>query len=81
MSPAAGGESVAIRASALSRAFGEFTAVDRLDLAVTRGELFSLLGPNGAGKTTTIGMLCCLLLPSSGTPTIMGMTSGSTPCR
>ncbi len=56
----------------MSRTFGQFTAVDGVDLSVTRGELFSLLGPNGAGKTTTIRMLCCLLRPSSGTATIMG---------
>ncbi len=72
MSPATGGEPVAIRASAISRTFGRLTAVDGVDLSVTRGELFSLLGPNGAGKTTTIGMLCCLLRPTSGTATIMG---------
>ncbi len=72
MSSGTSGESVAIRTKALSRTFGEFTAVDGVDLSVTRGELFSLLGPNGAGKTTTIRMLCCLIRPSSGTATIMG---------
>ena len=72
MSPAASDPSAAVRASALSRAFGPLTAVDGVDLEVTTGELFSLLGPNGAGKTTTIRMLCCLLRPSSGTATVMG---------
>ena len=62
----------AIQVSGLSRTFGEFTAVDRVDLSVEAGELFSLLGPNGAGKTTAIRMLCCLLRPSGGTATIMG---------
>ena len=62
----------AIQVSGLSRTFGEFTAVDRVDLSVEAGELFSLLGPNGAGKTTVIRMLCCLLRPSGGTATIMG---------
>jgi len=62
----------AITASALTRAFGEFVAVDGIDLVVNSGELFALLGPNGAGKTTTIKMLCCLLRPTSGTASILG---------
>jgi len=56
----------------ISRRFGNFVAVDGIDLSIKEGELFSLLGPNGAGKTTTIKMLCCLLRPSSGTAEIMG---------
>ena len=63
---------IAIRASGLTRQFGEFVAVDGIDLAVEHGELFSLLGTNGAGKTTTIKMLSCLLRPSGGTATILG---------
>ena len=63
---------LAIRASGLTRRFGEFVAVDGIDLAVEQGELFSLLGTNGAGKTTTIKMLSCLLRPSGGTATILG---------
>ncbi len=62
----------AIQTSNISRKFGDFIAVDGIDLSINRGELFALLGPNGAGKTTTIKMLCCLLRPSSGTATIMG---------
>lgn len=62
----------AIQASGLTRRFGDFVAVDGIDLAVARGELFSLLGTNGAGKTTTIKMLSCLLRPSDGTATILG---------
>jgi len=62
----------AIEAHGLSKTFGEFVAVDGVDLSVGQGELFALLGPNGAGKTTTIRMLCCLLRPTSGTATIMG---------
>ncbi len=62
----------AIETSAISRSFGDFVAVDGIDLSVAPGELFSLLGPNGAGKTTTIRMLCCLLRPTSGTAAIMG---------
>ncbi len=63
---------IAIQTLRITRKFGNFIAVDGVDLSIKEGELFSLLGPNGAGKTTTIKMLCCLLRPSSGTATIMG---------
>lgn len=63
---------LAISASTLTKEYGDFVAVDSIDLAVERGELFALLGPNGAGKTTTIKMLCCLLRPTRGTATVMG---------
>jgi ABC-2 type transport system ATP-binding protein len=69
----------AIRASGLAKTFGDVVAVDGVDLAVERGELFSLLGPNGAGKTTTIKMLCCLLRPTGGTATVMGHDIRSDP--
>lgn len=62
----------AIEAKGLSRTYGDFTAVDGIDLTVDRGELFALLGPNGAGKTTTIKMLCSLLRLTSGTARVMG---------
>ena len=48
------------------------TAVDGVSFNVRDGELFGLLGPNGAGKTTTVKMLTTLLIPSSGTATILG---------
>ncbi|MBT3363783.1 MAG: ATP-binding cassette domain-containing protein [Chloroflexi bacterium] len=63
---------IAIQTSNISRNFGDFIAVNGIDLSINKGELFALLGPNGAGKTTTIKMLCCLLRPTSGTATIMG---------
>ena len=50
----------------LTKKFGDFTAVDHLDLTINTGEFFGLLGPNGAGKTTTISMLSTVLLPSEG---------------
>jgi len=50
----------------LTKRFGDFTAVDHLDLKIETGEFFGLLGPNGAGKTTTISMLSTVLLPSEG---------------
>jgi ABC-2 type transport system ATP-binding protein len=52
--------------------FGNFTAVDRLDLKVKEGELYGLLGPNGAGKTTAVKVLCGLLKQSAGTVRVLG---------
>jgi len=63
---------LAIQTLNLSRKFGDLVAVNGIDLAIKKGELFALLGPNGAGKTTTINMLCCLLKPTGGTARIMG---------
>jgi ABC-2 type transport system ATP-binding protein len=64
--------SPAICTEALSRSFGDFCALDALDLDVKRGTLFALLGPNGAGKSTTIKILTTLLAPSSGRGTLAG---------
>lgn len=50
----------------LTKKFGDFTAVDHLNLTIDTGEFFGLLGPNGAGKTTTISMISTVLLPNSG---------------
>jgi len=52
--------------------FGDITAVDKLNLQVRQGELFSLLGPNGAGKTTTINILNGILKPTKGTAIVEG---------
>lgn len=62
----------AIRTTGLRKAFGDLVAVDGLDLAVGRGELFGLLGPNGSGKTTTIRILCGLIAPTAGDATVAG---------
>ena len=51
----------------------DFKAVDNLNLAVGRGEIFGLLGPNGAGKTTTVGMLTTRVIPSSGRASVGGI--------
>jgi ABC-2 type transport system ATP-binding protein len=62
----------AIQTTNLTKKFGDFIAVDGLNLSVQEGELFALLGVNGAGKTTTIKMLSCLSKPTSGDATLMG---------
>ncbi len=56
----------AIKANELVKRYKNLTAVNKLNLEIQQGELFSLLGVNGAGKTTTIKMLTCLTKPSSG---------------
>lgn len=56
----------AVKTIGLTKTYKELTAVDRLDLTIPQGELFSLLGVNGVGKTTTIKMLCCLTRPTAG---------------
>ena len=56
----------------LGKRFGDFVAVDRINLAIRRGEVFGFLGPNGAGKSTTIRMLCGLLRPTEGRATVAG---------
>jgi ABC-2 type transport system ATP-binding protein len=60
----------------LTKIFGNFTAVENLNLTVQSGEIFVLLGPNGAGKTTTVRMLACLIAPTSGTATVAGFRVG-----
>jgi ABC-2 type transport system ATP-binding protein len=61
----------------LSKRYGAFLAVDALDLAVGRGEVFGFLGPNGAGKTTTIRMLMGILVPTAGSAHIEGRSCQS----
>ena len=62
----------AVEIENLVKRFGDFVAVDKLNLAVRTGEVFGFLGPNGAGKSTTIRMLCGLLTPDSGEGTCLG---------
>jgi ABC-2 type transport system ATP-binding protein len=66
-------ERVSVECREVSRRFGTFAAVDRVDLSVRHGEIFGLLGPNGAGKTTLIKMMCGLLEPTAGTILIGGV--------
>jgi len=68
-----------VTARALTRTFGNFTAVDSIDFDVSRGEIFGFLGPNGAGKTTTVRILCCLLRPSSGECLVDGINVRKNP--
>jgi ABC-2 type transport system ATP-binding protein len=65
--------SVSVETHDLTRRFGGFTAVDRVSITVSRGEVFGFLGANGADKTTVIRMLCGLLRPTSGQATVAGL--------
>jgi lipooligosaccharide transport system ATP-binding protein len=62
-----------IRARGLVKRFGDFTAVDGIDVDVWKGEAFGFLGPNGAGKSSTMRMVGCVSPPSSGELSILGM--------
>jgi ABC-2 type transport system ATP-binding protein len=68
-----------IEAIGLVKRYKSTTAVDKLDLKIHGGELFSLLGVNGAGKTTTIKMLSCLTMPTSGDAIIGGYSITQNP--
>ena len=62
----------AVDVQALTKRFGDFTAVNEISFAVKPGEIFGLLGPNGAGKSTLIRMLTTLMAPTSGSATVGG---------
>ena len=64
---------VVVRADGLSRAFGDFVAVDRVSFEVSRGEIFGFLGPNGAGKTTAMRMITGFLEPDGGSIAFLSM--------
>ncbi len=70
-----------LQTRALRKEYGALVAVESLDLAIPRGEVFGLLGPNGAGKTTAILMLVTLLKPTSGSATIDGHDVVREPAR
>ena len=63
----------AVETQDLTRTFGDFIAVDKLTISIKEGSIYGFLGPNGSGKSTTIKMLCGLLMPSSGSGTILGL--------
>jgi ABC-2 type transport system ATP-binding protein len=62
-----------IQTRGLTKRFGDFTAVDHVDLAVERGHIFAFLGANGSGKSTTIRMLIGILTPTEGEITVDGI--------
>jgi ABC-2 type transport system ATP-binding protein len=68
-----------IELSGLTKKFGNFTAVDAIDLQVPDGELFGFLGPNGAGKTTTLRMIAGILKPTAGIVRIAGIDIAADP--
>ncbi len=63
---------LAVRCTGLVRRFGTRVALDRVDLEVARGEIFTLVGPDGAGKTTLLRVLCGLLEPTEGDARVLG---------
>ncbi len=69
----------AVTTTGLTRRFGEFTAVQDVNLTVAPGQFFGFLGPNGAGKSTTIKMLTGLLAPTSGSIQILGLDAITNP--
>jgi ribosome-dependent ATPase len=71
--PSADGD-IAIEAHDLTCRFGDFTAVDHVNLSIHRGEIFGFLGSNGCGKTTTMKMLTGLLPPSEGHAELFGQS-------
>lgn len=62
-----------IEARGLIKRYGQFPAVDGIDLTVEKGEVFGLLGPNGSGKTTTILLLLGLTEPTAGSIRVLGL--------
>jgi ABC-type multidrug transport system ATPase subunit len=62
----------AVETKDLTKVFGKFTALDKLNLRIEAGVIHGLLGPNGAGKTTAIKVLCGVLKPTSGEACIFG---------
>lgn len=69
----------AIKASGLTKRYGEVLAVDHISFEVKEGEFFGLLGPNGAGKTTTVRMLNGIVEPDAGSVSIMGVDMAKRP--
>ncbi|HDQ06107.1 MAG TPA: ATP-binding cassette domain-containing protein [Candidatus Bathyarchaeota archaeon] len=71
----------AIMVSELTKCYGELLAVDQINFAVKKGEVFGFLGPNGAGKTTTINMLTGVTKPTSGSAFISGFNVKQEPTK
>lgn len=73
MSPTTASDHIAIETRGLTRRFGDFTAVDNLDLTIATGTIYGFLGPNGCGKSTSMRLITGLLTPSSGSVQVLGM--------
>ena len=65
----------------LTRVFGDYTAVDHLNLSVPRGAIYGFIGSNGSGKSTAIRMICGILPPTSGTAFVLGCDTAAQPER
>ena len=74
-------EAYIVKTEGLCRSFGETRAVDNLNLAVKRGELFGIVGPDGAGKTTALRILAGILTPTSGEAWVDGISVRESPQR
>src|SRR3954449_8496068 len=69
-------DDVLVRARDLTKQFGDFVAVDGIDVDIHRGEAFGFLGPNGAGKSSTMRMVGCVSPPTAGTLKLFGLEAG-----
>jgi lipooligosaccharide transport system ATP-binding protein len=72
-----GDDDILLRARGLTKRFGDFTAVDGIDVEVRRGEAFGFLGPNGAGKSSTMRMVGCVSPVTAGELSILGLDPAS----
>ncbi len=70
---------IVVETKDLTKNYGDFTAVNKLNLKIEEGDIFGFLGPNGAGKTTTILMLLGLTEPTSGSATVWGFNPSREP--
>jgi ABC-2 type transport system ATP-binding protein len=70
-----------IKITDLTKQYGSLVAVDKMNLSISKGEIFAMLGPNGAGKTTTLMILSTLLKPTSGSATVNGFDVRTQPAR
>ncbi len=74
-----GGQGIAVELSDVTKRFGDFSAVDDLDLDIYEGEFFSLLGPSGCGKTTTLRMIAGFEEPTEGNISVAGVAVRGVP--
>ena len=70
-----------IKASGLTKSYGDTVVLDRVDLRIRAGEIFALLGPNGAGKTTTVNILSTLLRADGGEVAVAGFDLATQPLQ